>query len=380
MQSLSDYKYEVTKHKNMTKPVKWGLLGVIMLIIIGMIVYPRIKHHFNSGNEASPILNVFSQRGAPISINAVVLKRQSLSDKINRTGTAIPDEEVDLSFESSGKITDIYFQEGTSVKKGDLLAKINDKPLQAELKKLEAQIPLAQERVIRQGTLLEKEAVSQEAYEQVTTALDILLADIELVKARIVQTELRAPFDGIVGLRQVSEGAYATPSTVIVNLTKISPLKIEFSIPERFVTDISTGTNITFFMEDVNQFMHQFSAKVYAVESKVELETRSLNVRALFPNERQNILPGRLLTVEIITKEIKNTLTVPSESIIPEMGRNIVYLYRNGEARATEINTGLRTESFVQVLEGLTPGDTVITTGVMQLRTGMKVTIDNLTE
>jgi len=364
----------------MTKPVKWGLLGVIMLIIIGMIVYPRIKQYLNSGNEDAPLPNVFSQRGAPISINAVVLKRQSLSDKIKTTGIAIPDEEVNLSFESSGKITDIYFQEGTSVKKGDLLAKINDKPLQAELKKLEAQIPLARERVIRQGTLLEKEAVSQEAYEQVTTALDILLADIELVKARIVQTELRAPFDGIVGLRQVSEGAYATPSTVIVNLTKIKPLKIDFSIPEKFVSDISTGTNITFYVEDVNQMLQQYNAKVYAVESKVELETHTLNVRALFPNEREEILPGRYLSIEIITKEIKNTLTVPSESIIPEMGRNIVYLYRNGEARATEINSGLRTESFVQVLEGLNPGDTVITTGVMQLRTGMKVLIDNLIE
>ena len=364
----------------MTKPVKWMLFGVIVLIIIGMIAYPRIKQHLNSGDDAAPLLNVFSQRGAPISINAVVLKRQSLSDKINRTGITIPDEEVNLSFESSGKITDIYFQEGTHVNKGDLLAKINDKPLQAELRKLEAQIPLARERVNRQGTLLEKEAVSQEAFEQVTTALDILLAEIELVKARILQTELRAPFDGIVGLRQVSEGSYVTPSTFIVNLTKINPLKIEFSIPERLVSDVTNGTNITFYMEDVNYMMQQYNAKVYAVESKSDTETHSLNVRALFSNERETILPGRFLSIEIVTKEIENTLTVPSEAIIPEMGRSIVYVYRNGEARATEINTGLRTESFVQVLEGLTQGDTIITTGVMQLRTGMRITIDNLTE
>ena len=364
----------------MTKPVKWALIGVILLLIIGMIAYPYIKQKFQADENTLTPPSALSQRRNPIGINAVVMKRQSLTDKIFQTGTAIPDEEVNLSFESSGKITDIFFQEGIPVKKGDLLAKINDKPLQAELKKLEAQIPLAQERVTRQGTLLEKEAVSQEAYEQVTTALEVLQADIELVKARIIQTELRAPFDGIVGLRQVSEGAYATPTTVIVNLTRISPLKIEFSIPERFVSDITNGTNITFFMEDVSQRMHQYNAKVYAVESKVELETRTLNVRAIFPNERQTILPGRLLNVEIVTKEIENALTVPSEAVIPEMGKYIVYVYKNGNARATEINMGLRTEKFVQVLEGLNQGDTVITTGVMQLRTGMKVLIDNLIE
>ena len=362
----------------MTKPVKWTLLGVILLLIIGMIAFPYIKQKFQSDKNTQAPPNAMSQRRNPISINAVIIKKQPLSDRINRVGTAIPDEEVDLSFESSGKITDIFFQEGMPVQKGELLAKINDKPLQAELKKMEAQIPLARERVTRQGTLLQKEAVSLEAVEQVTTALEVLLADIELVKARILQTELRAPFDGIVGLRLVSEGAYATPSTVVVNLTRISPLKIEFSIPERYASDVSNGTDLTFYLEDVQQKMHDFKAKVYAVESKVTLDTRSLNVRATFPNEKKTILPGRLLTIEIVTKAIEDALTVPSEAIIPEMGRNIVYVYKNKEARATEIITGQRTESFVQVLEGLSPGDTVITTGVMQLRTGMSVTIDNL--
>ena len=365
----------------MTKPVRWTLVGIILLIIIGMIAYPRIKQRLNADKENAPTLTPGSPMNrAAISINAVVLKKQTLSDKIIRPGITIPDEEVDLSFESSGKLTDIFFQEGTHVKKGDLLAKINDKPLQAELQKLEAQVPLARERVNRQRALLEKEAVSQEAFEQVTTALEVLLADIELVKARILQTELRAPFDGIIGLRQVSEGAYATPQTIVVNLTKIRPIKIEFSIPENYNSEVVPGTNITFFMQDVTQMMHEFKAKVYAVESKLAQETLTLNVRASFPNENEAIIPGRYLSVEIVIKEIENTLTIPSEAIIPEMGRSIVYVYKNGEARASEINTGLRTESYVQVLDGLNPGDTVITTGMMQLRTGMKVKIDNLIE
>lgn len=365
----------------MTKPVKWLLIGIILLIIIGMIAYPRIKQKLDPDKGESPIpTSAISQRRLPISINAVVLKKQSLTDKIVSTGTTIPDEEVDLSFESSGKIVEISFNEGTHVKKGDLLAKINDKPLQAELKKLEAQIPLAKERVFRQGTLLKKDAVSQEAYEQVTTEYEKLMADIELVKANILQTELRAPFDGIIGLRQVSEGAYANPSTIIANLTKISPLKIEFSIAERYAPDVSNGTDISFYMEGASGIVQKHNAKVYAVEGKIALETRSLMVRALYPNTNEAILPGRYLSVEITRREIKDALAIPSEAIIPEMGKNIVYIYKNGEANPTEITTGLRTESQVQVLEGLHPGDTVITTGVMQLRTGMKVNIDNLIE
>jgi len=365
----------------MTKTVRWLLIGVILLFIIGLITYPKIKQKLSPDNTDIPAATPPpSMRQASLNINAVVLKRQSLTDKFISTGTTIPDEEVNLSFESSGKIVSIHFIEGTHVKKGDLLAKINDKPLQAELKKLEAQIPLAEARVLRQGTLLEKDAVSQEAYEQVTTEYEKLMADIELVKARIIQTELLSPFDGIIGLRLVSEGAYATPSTVIANLTKISPLKIEFSIPERYAYDVSNGTDVTFFMEGASGMLLEHRAKVYAVESKVTLDTRTLLVRALYPNANEEILPGRYLSVEVTRREIKDALAIPSEAIIPEMGKSIVYKYDNGQAKATEIIAGIRTESHVQVLEGLNPGDTVIITGVMQLRTGAKTIIDNLIE
>src|SRR5690606_17188006 len=157
------------------------------------------------------------------------LRPQTLQNMFRTKGVLLPDEEVDLTFETSGKITDIYFEEGSYVEKGTLLAKVNDEPLLAELKKLEARLPLAEARVYRQRTLLEKDAVSQETYQTVITELETLKADIELTKARIAQTELKAPFNGIIGLRSVSEGAYASPSVVVAKLTKISPLKVEFS-------------------------------------------------------------------------------------------------------------------------------------------------------
>ena len=367
----------------MTKPVRWFLVGVILLVNIGMIVYPKLKQNLSSDKKEAPVAQAPSpsMRQAPLVINAVVLKRQLLTDRIiNTMGTAIPDEEVNLSFESSGKIVNIDFTEGTHVKRGDLLAKINDKPLQAELKKLEAQVPLAEARVSRQGTLLQKDAVSQEAFEQVSTEYDKLMADIELVKSRILQTELRAPFDGIIGLRLVSEGAYATPSTVIANMTKISPIKIEFSFNEHYTDDVKNGTEISFSIQGSTGKMQEHKAKVYAIESKLALDTRTMLARAIYPNLNEEIIPGRLLYIAITRREIQDALAIPSEAIIPEMGKYIVYRYKNGQAQSTEIITGIRTESHVQVLEGINPGDTVITTGVMQLRSGMRVNIENLIE
>lgn len=364
----------------MTKRVKWGVTAAICLLIVGMIAYPQIKNKLKSSDDSAPVVPVSgaAARNQILNIDAEVLKYQVLTDKIVSTGSIIPDEEVDLSFESSGKVVTIYFTEGTHVKNGDLLAKINDKPLQAQLKKLEAQIPLAKDRVFRQRTLLEKDAVSQEAYEQVTTEYEKLMADIDLVKANIAQTELRAPFDGIIGLRSVSEGAYVSPTTVITKLTKISPLKIDFSINESYASDVKDGTNILFRLESSDGMLREYKAKVYAVESTVDKETRSLKVRATYPNHDESIFPGRYTSVEITRREIKDALAVPSEALIPEMGKNIVYLYKGGVAEPTEVTLGLRTESSVQVLKGLSPGDTLITSGVMQLRTGMKVTIDNL--
>ncbi|MDH6313234.1 membrane fusion protein (multidrug efflux system) [Parabacteroides sp. PFB2-10] len=363
----------------MSKSAKWILLGVIVLFIIGIILFPKLKNKLSaSQQEAPPVTATVSPRNQVLNINAEVLTHQTLTDKTTVLGSTIPDEEVNLSFESSGKIVAIYFTEGTHAKEGDLLAKINDKPLQAQLRKLEAQVPLARDRVYRQHTLLERDAVSQEAYEQVTTEYEKLMADIDLVKANIAQTELRAPFDGIIGLRSVSEGAYVTPSTMIAKLTKIMPLKIEFSVNEKYDTEIRKGTDIKFSIMNSEDRYMDYQAKVYAVESKITQDTRSLIARAIYPNPNEHITPGRFVSIEVTKEAIENALAIPSEAVIPEMGKNIVYRYKGGVAQAAEILIGLRTEERVQVLEGLSVGDTLITTGVMQLRSGMKVTIDNL--
>ena len=365
----------------MNKSTKIILFSVIGLLIAGMAFYPTIKKHLNKENlsdtAVAPKGRQGGGRGAPLNVNAKIIKPETLENVFRFKANTIPDEEVDLTFESPGKITGIFFQEGSSVKKGQLLAKVNDKPLQAELMKLQAQIPLAEDRVFRQKSLLEKDAVSKEAYEQVTTELDKLKADIELTKARIAQTELIAPFDGIIGLRNVSEGAYASPTTIITSLTKIVPMKIEFSVNEKQADNIFPGMEITF-QQDAD--LSVYNATVYAKETRVDPQTYTLKVRALYPNASGRMRPGRYVDVEVHSTPVsmKNTLTAPNESIIKEMGRDIAYIYSGGKAKQVTLEIGMRTESHVQIQKGLTVGDTLLVSGVMQLRDGLPITIDNI--
>ena len=246
--------------------------------------------------------------------------------------------------------------------------------MQAQLARLEAQVPLAQDRVYRQSALLQRDAVSKEALEIVKTELATLNADIEQVKAHISMTELRAPFDGIIGLRQVSVGAYASPSTIVATLTSISPIKIEFSVSERYARDVKKGTRLSF---NVDGYTTPFEAQVYATESSLDPETHNLTVRALYSNSDQMLMPGQYTGIRLKQKEITDAISVPAEAIVPEMGKNKVFVYRNGHAEPVDITIGLRTDTQVQVVEGLHSGDTILTSGTLQLRKGSAVKIES---
>ena len=357
----------------MNKRIKWGIIILIGAGLAGLGIYQFTPHENEELTAADALPKENKQR--TLKVNAQVIKPHLLTDEILVTGRLVPDEEVSLSFETSGKITDIFFTEGTLVKRGELLAKVNDRQLQAQLKRLEAQIPLAEDRVFRQNALLKRDAVSKEAYEQVKTELATLNADIENIKANIDMTELRAPFDGIIGLRQVSLGAYASPTTVIAKLTKITPLKVEFAVPERYARQIQKGTNLTFKIEGR---LETFNSQVYATESRINEETHTLTVRALYPNRNGELLPGRYADIALKQQEIQDAIAIPSEAIVPEMGKNKVFLYRSGLAEPVDVEIGIRTEAEVQILKGLSAGDTILTSGTLQLRTGMPVILDQI--
>ncbi|HAN17793.1 MAG: hypothetical protein A2X13_08580 [Bacteroidetes bacterium GWC2_33_15] len=353
--------------KNNLRTFLWISVG---LIVVGLIAYPKIRD-YRIKKESK--LQTGTKQAAVVKIK--VINPELLLDIIKSSGTILPDEEVDLSFETSGKISNIYFKEGSYVKKGELLAKLIDDDLQAQLDKLIIQEKLAKEKENRQKILLSKEAVSQESYDQVKSDLQGIESEIKLLKARIVKTEIHAPFDGKIGLRFVSEGAFVNSSSQVAKLVKNKPLKIDFSIPEKYSGMVKPGTDLSFKVEEIEK---TYWAKVYAVEPKVDPQTRTIAVRAMYENKDEELQPGRFVSIQLVIREKKNAVQIPTQAIIPEMGGERVFVVKMGRAISTSIKTGLRTENNIEIIEGVEPGDSVVISGIMQLRHDMPVVVKEL--
>ena len=360
----------------MNKKLRLIITILLITFLAGIVFYPKYKPFLakkikGKGIATEPL------RQDQQKLNAVgfIISPKQMSELINSSGTLKPDEEVDLSFETSGKIVGINFTEGTRVKKGDLLAKINDRPLQAQLEKLQASLKMAEAKEFRQRSLLDKDAISQESYDQIVTDVQTINADINLIKAQIAMTELRAPFDGNIGLRNLSEGSYVTSTTKIAKLVKISPIKIEFSIPEKYASEINIGYPLTFSIDGSNKV---FNASVYAVDPKIDINTRTIVMRALYPNKNEELKSGRYAGITLELSKIDNTVAIPTEALIPEMDGEKVFIYKRGKAQSVIVTTGLRTESKIQITGGLEFGDTLIITGIMQLRQNLPILLDSL--
>lgn len=331
------------------------------------------KINFSSDKD-SPVVS--EKAGAmKIPVNAYIIKPKKLQDRIVTTGTILANEDVDLKSEISGKISKILFKEGRPVQKGDLLVKINDDELQAQLLKTNYRKKLMQEREFRQKKMLEREAISQEEYDVALNELNTVDAEIQLIKAQIEKTEIRAPFSGIVGLKAISEGSYVSPASGIAALQNINPVKIDFSVPEKYFNRVKSGNLINFRIQGSDK---EYTGRVYAVEPKINLATRTLQVRAISQNERSEIFPGSFAEINIILGEKSEAMLLPSEAIVPDLEGKKVFKITNGSVIAIEVETGLRQEKEVEIVKGLAPGDTIVTSGVMQLKSGMAVNINEI--
>lgn len=350
------------------KTIKRISIAGFVLIVLGFLIIPR----FSSKQESGMFEGRGAGRGgAMIAVNVQIAKPSSFENKLQISGSVISNEEVELRMETSGKIIAINFKEGGKVNKGDLLVKVNDADLQAQLQKVEIRKKLAEDKEYRQRTLLEKKGISQETYDVVLNDLNSAKADIENLKALIAKTEIRAPFNGTVGLRYVSEGSYVSSSTRIATLQNINPAKIDFSVPQRYAGIISIGNIIS--IKSPSGKMYQ--ARIYAIEPKIDPATRALQVRAICPNDRGELVPGSYVNITLALSDVKNAITIPTQALALDISGERVFVYKNGFAIPRKVESGIRTEEEVQIVDGIMPGDTIITTGVMQLRPRAKVKI-----
>ncbi len=342
------------------------ILSIVLLVGCFMMMT-------SCGSKSNPDVPATSApRASRMVVNGVVTKVQPLDNIVFSSGTVLASESVDLAAEASGTVESIFFREGAHVKKNDLLVKIKNDDLRAQLKKTELQIQLQSDQTDRQKRLFETNNISKEQYDISVNTLATMKADRENLVASIHKREIRAPFDGIVGLRYVSEGSYVSPTTRIASVQKINPLKVDFAIPEKYAGKVHVGDLVNLTSDETNQ---QFTGKVYAVEPEIEPTTRTVQLRALCDNTRETIFPGGYVHVELRLKEPGGALMIPTQAIIPVLKGQTVFVRKNGIVATVSIRTGIRTPSSVQVLEGLVSGDTVITTGILQLRPGMPVNV-----
>lgn len=348
------------------------IYGLILAVLFVIVAYRA--GWFSEKAKATPEHQGMDQ-ALPVSIFKVT--PGGLTDRIVATGTIVANEQVTLSAEVAGRITSINFVEGAEVKKGTVLVSINNAELLAQLEKVKYNLKLAEEREQRSRSLLQKEAVSQEEYDRVLTDLNTVRSEISLTEAQLDKTKIVAPFSGTIGLRQVSMGAFVTPGQKIATLTQLQPVKIEFSVPERFAQSVSKNSKVNFSIEGNNE---KYEAEIYAVEPSIDPATRSVSVRAMYPNRNMELRPGSFVRIEFELNHMQNALQVPSQAVIPELGGYKVFTYKGGIAKQSVITVGIRTSDMVQVTSGLTEGDTVITTGILQLRDGLPVMLSKISE
>jgi membrane fusion protein (multidrug efflux system) len=270
-----------------------------------------------------------------------------------------------LVSQTAGNITGIYFTEGTKVSKGQLLVKVYNQDLQSSLQQIQAQMILARDIYNRNKILLEKEAVSKEEYETSLSSLNAMKAQADVIRAQIVRTEIRAPFSGIIGLRNVSPGGYLSPSTSIATLVNIDPAKVTFSVPERYLSIIGKGSKVTFTVESSRE---NFNATVYAIEPALDANSRTITVRAKAPNPKGLLNAGAFAKINLTLDQIPKTIMVPTECVIPDLKSSKVYVYKNGIAVAKNVKTDLRTDTKIQIIDGLKEGDSVVVSGLIQIR------------
>jgi membrane fusion protein (multidrug efflux system) len=345
----------------------------ISKLVIKFSLIIIVSSHFYSCSNDKQTEKTMGTKGmnVPQLVKYIVLKDTTISDIIQITGTVRAEESIDLRTEMSGKITKIVFEEGTNVKQGALLIKINDEELKAQIDRAQARLQLATEQEFRQRALLQNEAIAEQEYDLVFTELQSMKAELAFLKAQFAKTEIRAPFAGLIGLRMVSEGDYITPNTNIAKLVKNDRVKITFSVPEKYSSFVTKNAEIEFTLDGNAKI---YKAKVYALDPSIDENTRSLNIRAIADNDGR-LTPGSFCKVSLQLKEIKNTILVPNETLIPILKGKKVYLCKNKTASEVIVKTGIRTDKYVQITEGLKVGDTLITSGIMSIKNGSTLNI-----
>jgi membrane fusion protein, multidrug efflux system len=308
-------------------------------------------------------------------VDGFVVKTETISESIDIPGTLVADDATEIHPEVSGRITGLYIREGAYIGKGAVLAKLYDGDLQAQKRKLQVQLKIAQQTENRHEQLVKIGGISKQDYELTSLQVSNLRADLDIINTAIAKTVVRAPFSGKLGLKDISLGAYVTPQSIIANIQKTSELRLDFNVPEKYTSQIKRGQYVNFRVEGSER---PYTAVVSATEAGIAQATRSLLVRATVKGDATGLVPGNFAKVRLSFAPDANALMVPTQAIIPQARGKKVVVYKNGTATFTDVTTGVRDSSMVQIISGLNQGDTIVVTGLLSIKPDAKINIRNI--
>lgn len=340
--------------------VKHLIYTLLIVAIGGFIAYRVVSNKSkNDDNKKS------GDKNSPTTVNGIVIKTDTFDNNLSLSGSIEANEQVEIHSEVSGIVEGIFFSEGTNVTKGQVLLKVNDIELRAQLRQAVTREGLTAENERRAKLLLQKEAISQEEADIAKADLASAQAQSQLIRAQISKTSVRAPFSGKIGLRNISPGTYITPTVLVAKLVNTGKLKITFSIPEKYAAQVKSGTTIDFTVSGSTKI---YNAKIYAIEPEVAVATRTLQIRAIADNTDGKLFPGTFAEVKLPLNTIKDAIVVPSQAIVPIQDGKKVFVANMGKAKEVMVDATTRTDSSILILSGLKAGDTLITSGVMSLK------------
>lgn len=343
---------------------------IIVVIIIGLLIASKFLF-FAKEDDAPTAGGKGKGNNMPLEVNYFVVKPVEFANDVFATGKIGALNQIEILPEVSGKIVAVYFKEGETVSKGSALVKLNDADLQAQLLKSKTQIKLSEQKLERLKKLIAINGISQEELDMQENELNALKADNAFITAQIAKTNIVAPFSGIVGLKNISEGSFVNSTTPIASLVQVKPLYVEFSVPEKYSNLFKKGIKVNF-SNDQNNTNEMHSASIYAIEPMVDEMTKTIKARAMYDGN-ETFYPGSFVKVFANLGETKNALMVPTQCVIPTLKGQKVFVVKNGIAIETMVTIGVRTDTKVQVVDGIQTGDTIVATGLLAIKKDSKL-------
>lgn len=336
-------------------------ISLLPLILVGTVITLTVLKRV-LWDEATASNKKSGSPKDPPAVTVETVAHSSLSETITLNGTLYSLESIDLKSEISGKITSVHFEDGQKVKSGDILVKMSDRELRAEAASIKAKLELAKRQAERKTGLFSRGLISETEHDVALNEQDVLSAQVELLRVRIAKTVLRSPFDGRIGLREVSPGAVINPDVTISSIQKLDPLHLDFSVPERYQSMVKPGMPVSL---NVAGYEQEFVGRISATSHQIDEITRSLRLRAIVPNPEEILLPGNFATVSLTLKEYHNTVLIPASALEQSINDAWVYLVdANNLAKQRPVTVGVRQADSIQILSGLNVGDRVVSRGI----------------